>query len=95
MRSEDLERLRVPFHKGEDLNQGFARAVEVQVPALHKLYREIFNDLDDIVFGVRWWASQLDTGRRILVSDHLVSCVSSVQTNLIEASLHLLEAVDY
>lgn len=95
MRNEDLERMRVPLREGENLDAGFARAVGVEVPAVRRLCREVFDDLDDQVFGVRWWASHLGTTRRILISHHLVQCVRSVEINLIEASLHLLEAADY
>jgi len=95
MRGEDLEKLQSPFREGEDLDQGFARAVKVHIPAIASLHKEILDDLDDRVFGVGWWKSHLDTNRRILIADHLISCVHSVQINLIEASLHLLEAVDY
>src|SRR5207245_10122775 len=35
------------------------------------------------------------TSRRILISDHLYNCVRSVESNLIEARLHLIEAIDF
>ncbi len=95
MRNEDVDRMRVPLREGENLDAGFARAVEVQVPAVGRLYREVLDDLDDEVFGVRWWVSHLGTTRRVLISHHLVECVRSVEINLIEASLHLLEAAHY
>jgi len=55
---------------------------------------EIFDDLDGHVFSVGWWAPAPGTSRRILISDHLYNCVHSVEPNLIEARLHLLEAMD-
>src|SRR5207247_11130491 len=35
------------------------------------------------------------TSRRILISDHLYNCVRSVESNLIETRLHLIEAMDF
>ncbi len=95
MRYADLEALRVPLPDDQPIDPAFARAVGVEIPALRQLYREVFDDLDDEVFGVRWWAGQLGTTRRILVSHHLVECIRSVEINLVEASLHLLEATDH
>jgi hypothetical protein len=95
MRTEDLEKLRVPLGNDEPLEAGFARAIGVEVPAVRRLYQEMFSDLDEEMFGVRWWATHVGPSRRILISHHLVECVTSVETNLVEASLHLLEAADY
>lgn len=95
MRSEDRKKLEVSLGENESLEAGFARALGVEVPAVRRLYQEIFDDLDDEVFGVRWWATHVGTSRRILISHHLVECVKSVETNLVEASLHLVEAADY
>jgi len=49
----------------------------------------------DTTYGVSWWAPHPGTSRRILISDQLYACVTSVATNLIEAELHHLEFLDY
>jgi len=95
MRTEDFNALNVPVPENDTIDAVFPRALGVEIPALRQLYREVFDDLDEVVYGVRWWANHLGTTRRILVSHHLVQCIRSVETNLVEASLHLLEATDY
>lgn len=95
MKPEDFERLKAAYPFGEDPDVGFAKAVGVHTPAVRRLYNEIYNDLDDTIFGVRWWATHPGTTRRILISHYVVECIRSIETNLIEASLHRLEVVDY
>jgi hypothetical protein len=94
MKAADLNNLRRPFSAGEDPELAFPKAVGVNVPEMEALYRQIFNDLDDRVFGVGWWAPHPGTSRRILISHYLLECVRSIRENLTEAALHLLEAVD-
>jgi hypothetical protein len=65
------------------------------VPVWRELGNEILADFDEHAFGIGWWAPHPGTSRRILISDHLYSCVRSVETNLVEARLHLLEAMDF
>lgn len=95
MRPDDFERLKAAYPVAENPDVGFAKAVGVYTPAVRRLYDEIYNDLDEIVFGVRWWAPHPGTTRRILISHYVVECIKSIETNLIEASLHHFEAVDY
>lgn len=66
----------------------------MDVPVWRELGNEILGDLDEHVFGVGWWAPYPGTSRRILISDHLSNCVRSIETNLVEARLHLIEAMD-
>jgi hypothetical protein len=66
----------------------------VDAPAWRELGDEILGDLDEQISGVGWWAPHPGRSRRILISDHLCNCVRSVETNLIEARLHLIEAMD-
>ena len=95
MRSQDAARLEIPFSPSDDPEIAFPKAVGIDTPEVELLYREIFNDLDDKIFGIGWWAPHPGTSRRILISNYLLECVRSIRTNLTEAELHLLEAVDY
>ncbi|MBI2454784.1 MAG: hypothetical protein HYV46_01445, partial [candidate division NC10 bacterium] len=72
-----------------------ARALQVDVPVWREFGNEILADFNDQSFGVRWWSPHPGTSRRILISDHLFTCVRSVETNLLEARLHLFEAMDF
>jgi hypothetical protein len=67
----------------------------VDVPVWRDLGNELLGDLDERVFGVGWWAPHPGTSRRVLISDHLCTCIRSVEANLVEASLHLIEATDF
>jgi hypothetical protein len=62
------------------------------LPNTTALEAEIFNDLDVERHGVGWWSGGLDSKRRILVGDYLQLCAGGLNTNLIEAAVHLLEA---
>jgi hypothetical protein len=91
----DLERLTREYSPAEPREGRLARVLKVDVPLWRELGDEILGDLDERDFGVRWWAPYPGTSRRILVGDHLHSCVRSVETNFVEARLHLLEAIDF
>jgi hypothetical protein len=54
----------------------------------------VFGDLDDqySLFGVGWWYPHPGTSRRIFISDYLLRASQSVEANLVEARLHLLES---
>ena len=95
MRPSDLNNLKSPFSTGEDPELAFPKSVGVNVPEVEALYRQIFNDLDEKVFGIGRWAPHPGTRRRILISHYLLECVRSIRENLTEAGLHLLEAVDH
>src|SRR5436190_23200612 len=94
MRPDGLERLRRPYEGDADRDFRFAAALGVASPEVKTLHREILNDLNPERCGVGWWAPHPGTIRRILISDHLLLCAMSVQTNLVEAELHLLELLD-
>ncbi len=69
--------------------------LNADVPHWRQLTRTIGEDLAVASpYGIRWWRTH-DTARRILISDYLYSCASSVIKNLIEATLHLLEFQDF
>lgn len=98
MRKEDLLKLETAYARelGDGADDRFADAMEVPVPRLRELADEILADFDEATFGVGWWAGnkRLGESRRILISDHLRECAVSVQTNLVEAKLHVLEFAD-
>jgi len=97
MRDADLNRLGRPYPvaaRDRPREQLWADAVGIEVPHLRALVREVNNDLDEKAFGVRWWNPQVDTRRRILIGDYLFQCTKSLEINLVEASLHRLEALD-
>jgi hypothetical protein len=91
LRARDIEAMRRTYGVGDS----FADAVGVKLPCLTELSAQIAADLDSTAHGVGWWNGQLDATSLTLVSDHLVQCVESVQTNLVEARLHLLELQDF
>ena len=94
MTPTDIERLNKEYPAGEPREGRLARALRVDVPIWRELGNEILDDLDEHVFGVGWWAPHPGTSRRILISDYLYNCVRSVDTGLVEARLHLTEAMD-
>src|SRR5947199_67040 len=64
-------------------------------PAREALERRIFDDLTtERPYGIGWWAPHPGTSRRILISDQLYACTTSVSTNLVEAGVHWLELLD-
>jgi hypothetical protein len=91
MRREDIEKLGVPYPESGVLDERFGNALGVTPSAVRELQREVFGDFDEKVGGVGWWAPHPGTSRRILISDHLLQCIASIETNLVEARLHLLE----
>lgn len=95
MRQNDLERLSREYDPNEPPAGRLARALGIDLPNWRALRDQIFSDLDEQRFGIGWWAPHLDTQRRILISDYLFVCADSVETNMIEAKLHLLEATDF
>jgi len=94
MRRDDLERLQEPYTAQNTERPSFAAAIGVATPNVAALAEEILNDLDPERLGIGWWAPYPGTSRRILISDQLYLCATNVATNIIEAKLHLLEALD-
>ncbi|WP_449340437.1 hypothetical protein [Streptomyces chartreusis] len=63
-----------------------ARAAIVPLLALQEQFQ---NDLSMEQGGFAWWQGhQLTAGRRVLISDYLMSLPFSVETNLVEAVMH-------
>lgn len=96
MRTTDLARLSQPYLDGPDGNPGGpTRALGVETPNWDALERRIFDDLTvEQPYGIGWWAPHPGTSRRILISDQLYACTTSVSTNFVEAGVHWLELLD-
>lgn len=96
MRASDLEKLGTPFAPDDarSPNEQLSEALGVRVPSAHTLALCILDDLDEGSFGVGWWVGRVPTKRRILISDQLHLATATIETNLVEARLHLLEALD-
>jgi hypothetical protein len=93
MKREDRDQLAQPYSAdGTDVSYRLARRLGAYVDEVIKLEAEIVVDLDEVSFGVGWWAPHPGTSRRILISDYLWQCCHSIQQNLMEAALHLVEA---
>ncbi|MGW4651358.1 hypothetical protein [Kitasatospora sp. NPDC004289] len=69
-----------------DLYRNIARPALLPLSAVHEA---ILSDLDPQAGGVSWWTGHLDTPRRILVGDYLLSLTSSTEDNLVEAAMHV------
>jgi hypothetical protein len=95
MRRGDLDRLNRPYPAQGRPERRLGEALGVALPAVADLHDAISADLDERIYGIGWWAPHPGTSRRIIISDHLVQCVASIPRNLVEARLHLLEALDY
>lgn len=95
MRKEDLAVMNTKYNDNGSGSEDhlFAKAIGVSLPNIRILRAEIFSDFDTKSYGVGWWSGyqNLDTKRRILISDQLWQSLASVQDNLIEAKLHLME----
>lgn len=96
MRRIDIERLEQRFEPGDARtpDRRFSEALGVNVPNLRALGNAILADLSPDVRGVTWWADHLPFRPRVRIADQLWSSVTYVEANLVEASLHVLEARD-
>ncbi len=95
MRPEDLQRLAQPFPPDDrrTANQQLREALGVVIPNAATLSAEILADLSEVSLGVAWWQGHLSQRRRILIGDQLYLSAASIETNLLEARLHQLEAL--
>lgn len=94
MRPSDLSALSKLYEgDGRSSDAAFADAIQADAPSLRELASEIAGDMDreDGIWGVGWWFPHPGTKRRILISDYLLRAASNVETNLVEAKVHLLE----
>jgi hypothetical protein len=95
MRRQEVESLERPYSDSTPLAERFADALGLTLPCVRRLHGGVFGDFDDAAGGVGWWAPHPGTSRRILISDHLLACIEGLETNLIEARLHLMELRDF
>jgi hypothetical protein len=97
MRRADRDRLANAYPSGSRTEESFAVALGVHLPHAAKLEAAIVRDLDPATFGVGWWSAYPALGdkRRILIGDYLAVSTASIETNLVEAQLHLFELLDY
>jgi hypothetical protein len=94
MRREDLDILGRPYAQpASEPGKVFRSALGLPLPESTQLREMVLQDLDPDKFGIGWWQSDAGTKRRILISDHLVQCLITLETNLVEARLHLLEVL--
>lgn len=95
MRTADLDRLAAPYlDDGRSPDDWFAEQLGVQIESARLLVSQLVMDLDSSTLGLHWMAPQPGTRRRILISDHILQCAASVETNVVEAELHRLELAD-
>jgi hypothetical protein len=93
MRREDLKFLEKLYPEPGGERQ-FNSAIGADVPHAGELTSVILIELDENNFGIPFFHN-LPVHERILISDYLYQCVSSIEVNLAEAKLHYLEWRDY
>jgi hypothetical protein len=98
MRRLDLEALERPYPEPtRHADDRFADALGLDLKNVRALEEAFHGDLDPVELGIGWWKTyepQFGVRARILVGDYLFRCAASIETNLVETKLHLLEAVD-
>jgi hypothetical protein len=96
MKASDFARLSEPYPEGEcSTNDRAMSALGLPMRRWKELEALILDDFaEHSPYGIAWWAPHPDTGRRILISDQLYACLTSVSANMIEAVLHWLEFQD-
>lgn len=89
MRREDLRHFEEPYVESRvEVDRRFHASIGADVPSASVQVREILNDLEYVTHGIRWW--DLPDEERILISDYLYQCAFAIETNLVEAKLHIL-----
>jgi hypothetical protein len=95
MRPADLARLSSPFEPDADRDAVTAQALGVHTPHWRALESAILSDLMPMSpYGLSWLQPASGTKLRILVSDYMFCCASSVGEHLREAALHWLELLE-
>ncbi|MBV8758737.1 MAG: hypothetical protein JO257_15730 [Deltaproteobacteria bacterium] len=94
---EVMRKLSTPYGDAPaERDHGFDRALGIFVPAVNALVAAIDSDMDVTVHGVRWWVGHpIGDKRRILISDHLIESVRSIEKNLVDAKLHELSLAHF
>ena len=89
MRAETRELLSERVNDPDEARTETYSRLGISLPALEKLTEEIESDLSgEPPFGIGWWKPTTDSARRILSSDYLYACTSSVAHHLLAARLH-------
>jgi len=96
MREQDRQRFELPYPMQDGHPVGdLGTALSLPLGMLRTLLAEVRNDLDAKTFGIGWWRLGGETPialqQRILVSDYLIDALQSVESNLVDLSLHFLE----
>jgi hypothetical protein len=96
MRERELQLLRTPYdERGTgSLDDRFPGALSLGLRDLRALRDEIEGDVSEDAHGVKWWTT-LPFPQRALIGDYLITCVHSIETNLVEAQLHNWELLDW
>ena len=96
MRASELARLNQPYPENAEPGDGLAlSALGMPLRRWKELEALILDDfVEQSPYGIGWWAPGPGTSRRILISDQLYACVTSVSANMTEAVLHWLEYQD-
>lgn len=94
MKESLRRRLAEPYPDGPKpaRSVAFHDALGLRVPTWRQLSDAIASDRGTAPgeYGIAWWQNYaMDQTARILISDYTLQCLQSVQTNLIEAALHL------
>lgn len=94
MRSSDQTKFQEPYPPDDPRSPDdqFRDALRLGVPSSRLLTQMILDDLSPRTLGIGWWDA-VPTKRRILISDQLYLSAQAIETNLVEARLHMLEAL--
>ncbi len=98
LKPELLAELSVPYppgRPGESAGRGLAEALGASAKHIWVLDDEVNRDLDPQQGGIRWMAGLIDPQRSCMIGEHLLQCVWSMHTNLLECALHVAEADDW
>ncbi len=94
MRKEEIGKLGLPYsNSASPVDRRFNSGIGADVPSSKRIVEELLDDLDEHLFGIRWWKSLPDE-ERILIGDYMYQCAEGIETNLIEAKLHIFEWLD-
>src|SRR5687768_4411234 len=94
MRRKDINKLEHPYPSdGAPADHRFYTALGADIPHARILSKQILSQLDDVDFGLTTLIG-VSVHERILISDYLYQCLSSIEMNLSEAKIHFLEWLD-
>lgn len=96
MRELELQVLRENYGESDTrpLDDRFAETLGVGLRDLRALRDEVDGDLSEREHGIGWW-SNLPLRERVLIGDCLITCIHTIETNLVEAHLHYWEVLEW